>query len=58
MPQKTRSTKITVLNTTGAPLSCNQAGGFAFPGEPRLADSSDPITQALLAKGDLIVKEG
>lgn len=58
MPQKTRSTKITVVNTSGSPIPFNAAGNFAFPGEPRTADTNDSTTQALLAKGDLIVKEG
>lgn len=58
MPEKTRPTKFTVVNTTGAPLPYNEAGGFVFPGEPREADPKDPTTKALLVKGDLIVKEG
>lgn len=58
MAETKRPRKITAFNTTGVPHVFNEAGAFVFPGEARTADPNDPITQALLTAGSLIVKEG
>ena len=53
-----RVRKVKVLNTTGTTHVLNQAGAFIFPGQVREADPKDPFTEALLAKGHIIIKEG
>lgn len=50
--------KITVLNTTGTAHVLNKAGAFIFPAQTREADPNDPFTEALLAKGHIIIQEG
>lgn len=57
MAQKTPR-KITVLNTTGSLHVLNRDGAFIFPAQETEADPTDPFTEALLAKGDIIIKEG
>jgi hypothetical protein len=49
---------VTVFNTTGRAHVINSDGSFIFPGDERQADPNDPFVKALLAKGDIILKEG